>query len=391
MQNIVFDKPYIFVPPSRGTVWPALLRLCVPRILKRSYGVEAVRIEGLERLRQSLAAGHGVILAPNHCRDCDPLLISELAGQAGTPLFVMASAHLFMEGRLLPWLLPRAGAFSVYREGMDRAAVACAVDILVRAERPLLLFPEGVISRTNDRLNALMEGAALIARSAARKRAKASPAGRVVVHPVAIRYKMLGEPAPLLEPVLASLEARLSWRPQAGLGLVERILKLGHGLLCLKEIEFFGHEQPGTVRERIDRLIDHLLVGLEAQWVAGRREGGVVARVKRLRAAILPDMVKGDVSEEDRQRRWLQLADLYLAQQLDHYPQAYLAGTPSPERLLETVERYEEDLCDALPPRAPLSASVIVGEAIAVDADSEGGDLMEAVRASLEALLGISP
>ncbi len=388
MQNVVIDKPYRFVPPSRGRFWPAVLKCYVPRLLRRSYGVTAVEVRGLERLRASLDAGHGIILAPNHCRDCDPLVLAELAGKADTPVFVMASAHLFMQGGALAWLLPRAGAFSVYREGMDRAAVACAVGILESAERPLVLFPEGVVSRTNDRLNSLMEGAALIARSAAKKRAKASPPGRVVIHPVAIRYKMLGDPAVLLPPVLDGLEARLSWRPQRGGPLLERILKLGHGLLCLKEIEYFGHEQPGALRERIDRLIDRLLVPLEAKWAGGRREGGVVARVKRLRAAILPDMVKGDISEEEREGRWRQLADLYLAQQLDHYPQAYLTGSPPPERLLETIERYEEDLTDVSKPHAELSATVTVGDAVPVD---EADGLIDRVRDSLAAMLGIAP
>ncbi len=387
MQNVVIDKPYKFVPPSRGAFWPAVLKFYVPRLLRRSYGVSEVKVAGVERLRASLDAGHGIILAPNHCRDCDPLVLAELAGRADTPVFVMASAHLFMQGGALAWILPRAGAFSVYREGMDRAAVSCAVEILETAERPLVLFPEGVVSRTNDRLNALMEGAALIARSAAKKRAKAVVPGRVVIHPVAIRYKMLDESEALLPPLLETLEAKLSWRPRRGEPLVERILKLGHGLLCLKEIEYLGHEQPGTLRERIDRLIDHLLAPLETQWTAGRREGGVVARVKRLRAAILPDLVKGEVSDEERERRWRQLAELYLAQQLDHYPQSYLTGSPPPERLLETLERYEEDLTDLSPPHAELSASVTVGEPLPVD-DSDG--LMDRVKDSLESLLGIA-
>ncbi len=50
-------------------------------------------------------------------------------------------------------ILRQVGAFSVYREGMDRDALKCAIQILVDARRPLVLFPEGVISRSNDRLH----------------------------------------------------------------------------------------------------------------------------------------------------------------------------------------------------------------------------------------------
>ena len=37
---------------------------------------------------------------------------------------------------------------------------------------------------------------------------------------------------------------------------------------------------------------------------------------------------------------------------------------PTPERLLETVERYEEDLTDAARPHSPIHAVISVGEAM---------------------------
>ena len=78
-----------------------------------------------EHLRESRDAGHGVLIAPNHCRPCDPFVISELARQVGEIPYTMASWHLFMQGRLQAWTLRRAGVFSIYREGMDRAALGC--------------------------------------------------------------------------------------------------------------------------------------------------------------------------------------------------------------------------------------------------------------------------
>jgi hypothetical protein len=101
--------------------------------------------------------------------------------------------------------------FSVYREGMDRDALKCAIQILVRARRPLVLFPEGVISRSNDRLNHLMDGTAFITRNAAKQRIGPSE-GKVVLHPAAIRYLFLGDVSRTLEPVLDEIERRLSWR-----------------------------------------------------------------------------------------------------------------------------------------------------------------------------------
>ncbi|MGD0540537.1 MAG: 1-acyl-sn-glycerol-3-phosphate acyltransferase, partial [Tepidisphaeraceae bacterium] len=193
MQNIVIDKPYVPVPPYRGRIWPKLLTLYLPRLLRKKYGIMRVDCVHAERLAESIAAGHGVLLTPNHCRDEDPFVLGPLSRAVHSPFFIMASWHLFMQDRFHAFLLRRGGGFSIYREGIDRAAVNTAVEILENARRPLVIFPEGIVSRANDRLNDLMEGTALIARSAAKKRAKLQPPKKVVVHPLAIRYRFQGD------------------------------------------------------------------------------------------------------------------------------------------------------------------------------------------------------
>src|SRR6185295_8981078 len=137
MQQVVFAKPYRFIPPHPGTFWPRLLHMWMPGHTRRKWGVENVAFHGLERLQASLAAGHGIILAPNHCRPVDPFVMALLGKELRRPLYTMASAHLFMQSRLKCWLLRRAGAFSVFREGLDREALKMASQILVDANRPL--------------------------------------------------------------------------------------------------------------------------------------------------------------------------------------------------------------------------------------------------------------
>lgn len=391
MQNIVIDKPYEFVPPERGLFWPQLLKPLLPVYLRRVQGVEAVELSGTEHLAGSLAAGHGVMLTPNHCRPCDPMVVAHLGYAVGHPVQIMASWHLFMQSAVQRWLLPKAGAFSVYREGMDREALKCATEILTEAKRPLLLFPEGVVSRTNDQVNYLMEGTSFIARAAAKQRAAATPAGKVVIHPVAIRYFFEGKVEDVLVPALEAIEHRLTWRPQKTLTLVDRIVKVGEALLTLKEIEYFGVPRSGDLPARLGGLIDHLLVPLETEWLKGKRDGNVVTRVKNLRTAILPEMVSGEIDEAERARRWLQLADIYLAQQLFFYPPGYFTPAPTPERLLETVERFEEDLTDTMPVHRPIRAVVQVGSAIEVspvrERGAEGDPVMAKIRQEIETML----
>ena len=331
------------------------------------------------------------LLTPNHCRPNDPLIVSELCRHAGTAPLIMASWHIFQQGWWKTFLFRRAGAFSVYREGMDRQSLQAAIEILQQAKRPLVIFPEGVVTRTNDRPAAFMEGPAFIGRAAAKRRKKETPPGQVVIHPVAIRYFFHGDIEKTLQGVLDDIERRLSWQPKQDLDLYERIYLLGDSLLCLKEMEYLGYPQSGPIHERTQRLIDHVLVPMEREWLDGHREDNVVARVKMLRTAILPDMVQGQISDAERERRWRQLADMYLVQQMSHYPPEYIKSNPTPERMLETVERFEEDLTDVCRVHSPMTAMVQVGEPIPVspkrDRSATEDPIMLAIETDLCSML----
>ena len=386
MQNIVVDKPYTFFPPRFSVFWHGLIRTYLPRYLRKNHGIVAVECVGAEKLKRSLAAGHGILLVSNHCRPCDPMVIDYLGKETGRPSHVIASWHLFMGSRITRFVLPRVGGFSVYREGLDRESLKCAVKTVAAGYHPLVIFAEGIITRCNDRLVSFMEGPAFIARAAAKQRGQ----GKVVVHPVFIRYFFEGDLRAAVEPVLAEIEHRLSWQPQSHLSLRERILKTGAALLGLKEMEHLGATETGSFRDRLDRLENHLLEPMENEWAGGRHDGSAMARVKRLRSAILPDIVKGHLTDEDRAARWRHIADLYLVQQLYCYPGNYIENH-TPERILETVERYEEDLTDFVRPHFPLRSVISVGDAIEVDATQDrspdGDPLMTKIRTQMESLL----
>ncbi len=392
MQKIILEKPYRFVPAHRNNFWPNLIqrfRLYEPHLRKRE-GVEAHECRHVERLRASLAAGSGILLTPNHSRTADPIVMGWLAKEAGTHLYAMASWHLFNQSRMMSWAIPRMGAFSVHREGVDRQSINTAIEMLEKAERPLILFPEGGVSRTNDRLQALLD-ISPIARAGAKRRAKRVAGGKLVVHPIAIKYLFGGDLQQAADGVLTRIEHRLTWRPQQDLPLLPRIAKVGKALLGLKELEYFGQVQTGTFAERLSRLIDQLLGPLETEWLRAAKSGPVVPRVKALRVKILPELIEGKVDDAERQRRWTQLGDLSLAQQLSCYPPDYLEEYPSVDRLLETIERFEEDLTDATTVHGSLKAVMEVGEAIPVsperDRDAEVDPLMTRIESELQGML----
>ena len=390
---LVTESSYRFIPPHRGNLWPRLLGRLMPLHLRRSWGVTEVEIRGEKELASLLQSGNGVLLAPNHCRMSDAAVLQCLSRRLRRPFFVMASSHLFRGSRLQAFVLRRMGAFSVYREGVDRQAVQTAIDILAEARRPLVLFPEGALSQANERLNALMEGVSFIARSGAKKMARRSPAPpsgqdrRVLVVPVAIRYLFQGDVEQTAAPLLARIERRLSWRTQDELPLVERIYRVGPALLALKEMEYLGRPQTGELEDRLDRMVDHLLHPLERRWLGDAKTGSVIARVKELRKKVLPEMIEGELPEAELTRRWRHLEDMELAQQLSLYPAKYVATRPSVDRILETVERFMEHLAGEEEPHSPMKAVVQVGEAIEVSTKRDRGAADDPLLTCLERAL----
>jgi 1-acyl-sn-glycerol-3-phosphate acyltransferase len=383
MQDIVVAKPYKFVPPLPWAWLAYPIGWWMPRRVWKAYGALRPEYRGLDRLTASFNAGHAVVFAPNHCRPCDPEVVGILCSDLHRPPYMMASWHLFMQGSVQRFMLRMAGVFSVYREGVDREALRAATAFLASAKRPFIIFPEGIVSRSNDRLGHLMEGTVFIARSAAKVRAKTDPPGKVVVHPIALHYYFDGDLRKTVEPVLTAIEHRLGWQPQRDLKLVPRVQKVGEGLLASKEVEYFGHAQPGTIVERLPKLTDRVLGPLEAEYGLNKPEPITIERVKRLRAAIVPALVTEDLSAADRARRWRQLADCYFGQALACYPLGYLDDHPTVGRILETVERYEEDLTDKTTIHRPLRVVMEIGEAIEVSPDRPRGGAADPLMTQL--------
>jgi 1-acyl-sn-glycerol-3-phosphate acyltransferase len=394
MQSVVIEEPYEFVPPLKSRFWPPIIRrFFIPPFLRRVHGVHSIETRNAERLVASLAAGKSAILAPNHCRMSDPLTFGPLTREIGRHMHAMASWHLFKQSRMERFMLRRIGAFSVFREGLDRQAIDAAVDILVEGERPLILFAEGAVSRHNDQLMPMMDGVSFIARTAAKRREKTPGANGVVVHPVAIRYFYRGDLVATVTPVLDEIESHFSWFPQTDKPLIARLRQIAQALLSLKEIEYFGWARTGDFYERVDNFIQDLLAKLEKRWTIRPTSEGVVARVKNLRAAIIPVLLAKDTAEALRDECRKQLAACYYLQQMSHYPRNYVRQSEKniPEHILETVERFEEDFTDKVRVHGPLHAVVQVGKAIEVaskrDRGAETDPVMDQLRTQLQDML----
>ena len=393
MQDIIIEKPYQFVPPHRGNFLPkVILKLgIVPWYLRKFEGVVSHQLYGVDHLRESMRQGHGVLLAPNHCRYADPLVMAFLAREAQVPMFAMASWHLFQQSRWQKWALSTMGAFSVYREGLDRQSLDTAIDMLTNPKRPLVVFPEGTVFRTNDRLQPLLDGVAFMARTAAKRRAKDGGTGKVVIHPVAIKYVFHGNLEKSVDPTLDALEKRLTWTLLRETTTLKRIHRITLAMLSLKEIEYLGAAQQGNIEERQQRLVDHLLCPLEQEWLGKSVVDTIIPRIKSLRMKIVPEMTTGELDERERERRWTHLSRIYLSQQIASYPPDYIISPTTDTRILETVERLEEDITDRARMHGPLEVIIEIDEPIEVPTDrtprGEEDPIMRRLRERMQSML----
>lgn len=94
---------------------------------------------------ENVPAEGGFIVAPNHVSYADPPLVGSAMKR---PMFFMAKQELF-DTPVLGFLIRRTNAFPVKRGQGDVGAIRAAQRLL-RAGRPLLMFPEGTRSKDGN-------------------------------------------------------------------------------------------------------------------------------------------------------------------------------------------------------------------------------------------------
>lgn len=393
MRELPQDRPYRFRPPvDRPWLWPVLRLLNRHFFLRRFYNVPKIQCHGIEALVAAVKAGDAVVLAPNHADHADVHVLSEVTAQVGiTPRF-MGAREIFEAGSLNAFALQSAGVFSVDRDGADIAAIKMALSILEEGKHPLVIYPEGEIYHHHEWLDPLHDGLASILLRVAKR----LPAERgAKVFPVAFRFEYEPGVADTFAARLAAIERTISWAPKQDLPVVERLYRLGPGILAAKETEYFGDASTGTLTERLEKFRERLLVDLEARRGRDARAVTVPERVRALRFRLRRELLD-DESPPDAAERHALLADVkrvHLAYQVYSYPGVYLAEKPSDDRVAETLTKLEEDLLGKASYPVGRTATIVFGEPIDVSAALKAGELADKsgpleLTARLEKALG---
>ena len=381
-------------PPRR---WKPKLSPWVVRLTRKyrkwhglkNCQLESVEVENAELVRDQIKQGHGVLITPNHPTHADPFSMNAAADAVGSPMYFMATWHVFdNQGKIGQWLLQKHGAFSIDREGTDMEAMKTAQNILQEKKHPLVIFPEGEVYHTNDKVTPFREGAAALAYLSARRADR-----KIVCIPTALKYWYTTDPMPELLDLLVELEASIHWRPTPEKPVVERIYRLGSALMSLKELEHFSSVREGSLPERTENLASHILSTHEESLEIDGDGKMLPERVKQLRNEVISQLE--DLEPNDDQRRAeldRYLDDFFLAVQLFSYPGDYVATNPSVERIAETLDKMEEDVLDKYSAsiRARRKSLVRFGDPIDVSSEKQrnyASQLTEQMQQSVQSML----
>src|SRR5438874_1180906 len=197
-----------FWPPKPSRFWNVALAPLRHYYLRHFYGISSVAVEGRENLNSGINAGDGVLIAPNHSHDSDPHVMMDVGKQLHRQLYFMAAWQVFLAHKGIDgFVMQRFGAFSVDREGCDRRAMREATALLTSGQT-LVVFPEGEIYHTNERLTPLREGVAFMAVTAQRDLEKAAKGRSIWVLPTCIRYRYEEDVTPRLIETVSAMEER---------------------------------------------------------------------------------------------------------------------------------------------------------------------------------------
>lgn len=363
--------------------------------MRGKYRVRSVEVAGADAVRPLVDAGHMVLVAVNHADHADPHVMAHIGRAHGLPFHFMAAREVFeRQGTLGRTALALVGAFSVDREGADLAAVKMAMGILREGRHPLVVFPEGEIFHHHERLAPFSDGAAtMLLRACKGQRGEQ----RAYLVPTAMRYTHDPSVEETFSARLAALEERITWKPRDDLDVLERIARLGGGLMAVKEVEFRGDTRSGPLPERLRQLQDDLVRPIEESHFDGRRDGTIPERIKALRNVIRRELTDDLEDTHGRVRElYDELDTLFLAFQLYSYSGEYLSDAPTHHRIAETILKLEEDVLGEPRYPVPRAATVRFGEPMDVlaflqrggyDAKTGDGPLTDALAENIQSML----
>lgn len=385
--------PLAFLPPRLDRRVLAVARLLLPLWLRRS-GIEAVRVDGIERLAeemQAFQAGRSrLLLAFRHPSVQDPAVLARLLWRdlPRHARFRPRPHAQFLYDRGIPlwageaagWVLSHLGGCSIQRGSLDLPALRTARALLLDGPYPFAVAPEGATNGHNEVVSPLEPGVAQLALWTADDLVRAGRSERMVLLPLGLQYGFTRPVWPAIEALLSELER------DAGLAapdhaleperLYRRMLRLAERILtCMEAFYRDAYHQPlpapgeseapadpnQQLGTRLARLLDAALRVVE-QALAVEPRGSLGERCRRIEqagwerlypangnghgaGAVAPCPLEQGLAErlaqETAQRLWhMRLVESFVA-----VSGGYVRERPSQERFADTLLILWDTLC----------------------------------------------
>lgn len=381
------DAPYQFfeAKPSKPIIW--LVRQINRLMVLSGKGHRIVDIEmngAIDELQQVRDEGCRLLFVINHPSHSDPQVVTELHRRLGIPSCFMAAYDVYLRSKGAAWTMQRLGNFSIDREGSDRKAMSAAIEVLKKGEQALIIYPEGNVYLTNDRVTPFLDGTAFIA-------AKAQAAlkeTKLKIVPISLKFTHLTAPREAVTERMLQLGADSGYIFPEGsttdpmgavLGLGQHIVKgylSKHGFSKALSGEQSLYEMLTTFA---DHLVDELEESLE---LSSTGEQPLVDRIRKIRSTI--HQIRTDEKTENPPDIDGLADKAILAFRINGHLTPYLNEHATIDRYDETVERIAEDFYSkAMPRTGPRRAIARFGKPLDVTTylDEAGGKARNAVRA----------
>ncbi len=343
------DKPYQFFPPKPNRLVIALAKVWNRRFVLpgKKHRVKQVELRKADRLLPLIQSGQRLLLLPNHSTHSDPQVMLEVQRRLRINAATMAAYDVFLRGNLQAWFMQAIGCFSIDREGSDKQAMNCAIDILMSGDQALTIFPEGNVLLMNDRVTPFLGGAAFIGMRAQKKLGADKP---IYAVPVSMHFSHLACCRSIVMLQIDELESALGLESSEGQDARNRMRHVGIHLLS-RNLRQRGYLPPSAGEEDLNQLLENsavqIIERIEEKIELQPSTDTPIERIRRVRAAI--HQIRIDEERKIDHRVAATWADeAILALRILGYSSDYLSESPTLDRHCETLEKLREDLAEKI-------------------------------------------
>lgn len=366
-----------FKPPKDNGFLINIAKLLKPEILrnKMKHADVVVLGDGLDKFKK--LAGKRAMICPNHSHkhDCEVMFI--FSCMAKEEFNFIAAREIFdYNNGVNGWFLQRLGVYSVVRGAIDRESFRTTKKILVEGKKKLVLFPEGEISRQNDILLPLENGAAQLSFMALDELHKSKPEEPIYIVPIGIKYTYREDLTRHLVELVDKIEDKLGIADGKEPSLYKRVRRAAAVMLKTLEDEYNvkpaeGADLNSRIRDLKSKILETIAEFLD---ITLSPTGSHLDWVRVLRNAMddiiyaedvdsLPPYQKKIHSEKSEKIRGF-YKDLDRVVSFIAIYDGYLTPPATQERMVSVLELMESEIFGDVHIKGPRTVFLTVGDPI---------------------------